>query len=163
MGYCCRRKGWTIHEHRIFPEELREGVKTVLMARRRAEITYGDIRNPSHLANLIDSNANQSNNPLFPQDPLANDPSVAHLTPRPSGLPHRLISLPLHVLYHTLEFMVYSSTSTLPFEPVLLFCHFVMGRIGTGLKTFQGVLIRAPTIWKKRTRWHSENSMYSPT
>jgi hypothetical protein len=106
VGYRCRRKGWTIEEHRTFPEELREGVRAVLMARRRAEITYGDIRNPSHLANLIGSNVNGAANPLFPQDPLANDPSVEQVAPRPSGLPGRVISLPLHVLYHILEFMV---------------------------------------------------------
>jgi hypothetical protein len=85
----------------LFPAELRDAVFTVLLCRQRSETL--------HLS-ITDRNQVLTNN-------------VVALLGNSLEMPLRLISLPLHVVYYLLEFMVGSN-----------FCFMILNRIGTGLK-----------------------------
>ena len=86
IRYTCQRMGWTIWTHGLFPAPLRRGVTEVLLVRRRAELAYDHIQAPP------------------PTESGGGGGGL--LGSLRSQLPHRLMSLPLHVVYYILEFMV---------------------------------------------------------
>lgn len=79
----------------------------MLMARRRAELIYGHIMAPASRANanawrVEASSSSSAVSENLRQESVEDEENI----PRPTGLPHRVISIPLHLLYNILEFMV---------------------------------------------------------
>jgi hypothetical protein len=93
MSYRCRRKGWTIWDHTLFPEHFQEGVLTMLMCRERSlNVLY----RRRHL--LLPAYASYAL-----QDPSA----ISTMTPNPNlDRKRELGLLHTHILYYIMEFMV---------------------------------------------------------
>ena len=113
LRYSARLKGWNIWEHALFPRPMREAVRSMLLLNTHASNAVMDHRlanlspeiihhyyNREEISLTSPSYFHLSTSNYMPQDSF--DPRAFAYIP-PGVL---LMSMPLHVLYYVMEFMV---------------------------------------------------------